>query len=95
MSVSGFRLRPVLSVILILSLVIVTCASNAYASADRGGIGADSCVGGGGGGNGNGGHGGGGNVTPHSGNQPIPGPILPTPGRITHLNQLGIQTSGC
>ena len=93
MVASGFRLRSMLSIILILSLVIVTCASNAYASTDR--IGEDSACSGGGGGNGNGGHGGGGNVTPHPGNEPIPGPILPTPGRITHLNQLGIQTSGC
>ncbi|MGO9644220.1 MAG: hypothetical protein ACLPY5_05680 [Candidatus Bathyarchaeia archaeon] len=94
MVASGFRLRSVLAITLILSLAIVSCASNAYASTNRGGIGEDSTCSGGGGGNGNGGHGGGGNTTPHPGNQPIPGPI-PVPGRITHLNQLGINTSGC
>jgi hypothetical protein len=88
MMTSRFSFRFLLSIVLILSIAIVACASDVYA------LGADSCVGGGGGNGNGGGHaGGGGNLPPHPGNQPIPGPI---PSRITHLNQLGkIQTSGC
>jgi len=95
MVASGFRLRSMLAIILILSLLIATGASNAYAFTDgRRGISIDDggCGGGGSGNGGNHGGGGGGNTPPHPGDQPIPGII---PSRITHLSQLGVETSGC